>query len=72
MLKQLITKLPEVLQPVLIQNWDKVEARVTVLENLPDRFADDLAKVLTGSDYVTEQFGRSSGLLEGLLSSHDL
>jgi len=72
MLNQLIAKIPEVLQPVLIQNWEKVEATVTVLENLPDRFADDLAKVLTGSDYVTEQLGRSSGLLEGLLSSHDL
>ncbi|WP_432471623.1 bifunctional [glutamate--ammonia ligase]-adenylyl-L-tyrosine phosphorylase/[glutamate--ammonia-ligase] adenylyltransferase [Amphritea sp. HPY] len=72
MLNLQITKLPEVLQPVLIQNWDKVEARVSTLETPPDRFADDLARVLTGSDYVAEQFSRTPGLLEDLLESNDL
>lgn len=67
-------QLPAALQPLLEQNLALFSAQMDELENLdlPDRFADDLTRVCTGSDFVAEQFGRRMGLLAELAGSGDL
>ena len=72
MLSQLIETLPESIQPTSLQNIEKAEAAYRDLSGLPERFNDDLVRVLTGSDYVAEQLKRNVGLLAELLADNDL
>ncbi|GGK63666.1 bifunctional [glutamate--ammonia ligase]-adenylyl-L-tyrosine phosphorylase/[glutamate--ammonia-ligase] adenylyltransferase [Amphritea balenae] len=72
MLSQLIEKLPSSVQAATRHNVDKAEAACTDLKNIPDRFNEDLIRVLTGSDYVAEQLKRNAGLLADLQATNDL
>ncbi|MEH6578335.1 MAG: bifunctional [glutamate--ammonia ligase]-adenylyl-L-tyrosine phosphorylase/[glutamate--ammonia-ligase] adenylyltransferase [Amphritea sp.] len=72
MLTHLIEKLPENLQSILSHNWAKIEPLQPSWGESPERFTDDLARVLTGSDFVTLQFSRDATLLQELLASGDL
>lgn len=64
--------LPPALQDLLAQNWEKISTSLEQLENYPESLAEDLSRVITGSDFVTEQFNRNAGLLADLLTSGDL
>lgn len=72
MLNHLIEQLPDNLQPLLAHNWSKLESQVLTMATPPDVFINDLARVLTGSDYVAAQCSRNTGLLAELLASGDL
>lgn len=64
--------LPEALHPILTHNWEKVSEQLSSLENTPESFCEDLTRVLTGSNFVADQFQRSPELLSELLNSGDL
>lgn len=64
--------LPEALQPLLQQNWEKLSAALDQVKNTPTSFIDDLTRVLTGSNFVTEQLERNPEMLSDLLDSGNL
>lgn len=65
---------PDALQPLLNQNWEKLSPQLDELQQLtlPDRFANDLSRVAVASDFVVEQLQRRQELLHELVSSGDL
>ena len=64
--------LPKALQPLLQQNWEKLSAALDQVQNTPASFIDDLTRVLTGSNFVTEQLERNPEMLSDLLNSGNL
>ena len=64
--------LPEALQPLLQQNWEKLSAALDQVKSTPTSFIDDLTRVLTGSNFVTEQLERNPEMLSDLLDSGNL
>lgn len=71
MLKHQIDQLPDILQPLLQQNFEKIVARLPETD-LSEDFLNDLSRVLVGSDYVAEQCGRTPQLLQELIETGDL
>ena len=72
MLQANLNSLPSALQPILEHNWEQVNSVLETLDTVPAQFVDDLSRVLTGSNFVAEQFSRSPEMLPSLLSSGDL
>ncbi|WP_299181342.1 bifunctional [glutamate--ammonia ligase]-adenylyl-L-tyrosine phosphorylase/[glutamate--ammonia-ligase] adenylyltransferase [uncultured Neptuniibacter sp.] len=72
MLQPHMALLPEALHPLLEQNWEQVAPVLESLSEYPDSFPSDLTRVLTGSNFVTEQLSRSQEMLPSLLDSGDL
>lgn len=69
--------IPTALQPLLHKHWEQLTPIIDALNadssiELPERFAADFSRVITGSTYVTEQLSRYSHLLADLLTSGDL
>lgn len=59
------------LQTLLQQRWEQLSERCD-LSILNDAQAEDLVKVIIGSDYAAEQLGRQPQMLADLLDSGDL
>ncbi|MGH1460792.1 MAG: bifunctional [glutamate--ammonia ligase]-adenylyl-L-tyrosine phosphorylase/[glutamate--ammonia-ligase] adenylyltransferase [Neptuniibacter sp.] len=72
MLSPQMDLLPSALHAVLQHNWDQISDVLNTLEDTPVTFSEDLSSVLTGSQFVTEQFQRNPDLLADLLNSGDL
>ncbi|MGB0466466.1 MAG: bifunctional [glutamate--ammonia ligase]-adenylyl-L-tyrosine phosphorylase/[glutamate--ammonia-ligase] adenylyltransferase [Pontibacterium sp.] len=68
----LISQTPTLLKPVLEQNWQQFEEKLDSLEIKPTELLEELSRVALGSDFVSEQLGRSPTLLADLLGSEDL
>lgn len=64
--------LPAALHPVLQHNFDMLSDVLSEIGDTPASFSEDLTRVITGSQFVTEQLQRSSELLSDLLESGDL
>ncbi|MGB0205274.1 MAG: bifunctional [glutamate--ammonia ligase]-adenylyl-L-tyrosine phosphorylase/[glutamate--ammonia-ligase] adenylyltransferase [Neptuniibacter sp.] len=64
--------LPAALHPVLQHNFDMLSDAISEIGDTPASFSEDLTRVITGSQFVTEQLQRSSELLSDLLESGDL
>lgn len=64
--------LPAALHPLLQHNFDMLSDVLSEISDAPASFSEDLSRVLTGSQFVTEQLQRSSELLSDLLESGDL
>ncbi len=67
-----IDQVPTLLQPVLEQNWQRFAEKLNELESVPVELGEELHRVATGSDFVSEQLGRSPTMLADLLGSGDL
>lgn len=72
MLNPHLDLLPEALQPLLHQNWEKASSALEQVKTKPASFLEDMTRVLTGSNFVTEQLNRSPDMLLDLLESGDL
>ncbi|PIE20585.1 MAG: bifunctional [glutamate--ammonia ligase]-adenylyl-L-tyrosine phosphorylase/[glutamate--ammonia-ligase] adenylyltransferase [Neptuniibacter caesariensis] len=72
MLQPNLDILPSALRPVLEHNWAQVAPVLETLPKAPEHFADDLSRVLTGSNFVAEQCSRSPEILPSLLETGDL
>lgn len=64
--------LPAALHPVLQHNFEQLSDVLSSIEATPATFSEDLSRVLTGSQFVTEQLQRSPEMLSNLLESGDL
>ena len=64
--------IPAVLHPVLQHNFEQLSDVLSSIEATPATFSEDLSRVLTGSQFVTEQLQRSPEMLSNLLESGDL
>ncbi|MBY4676444.1 bifunctional [glutamate--ammonia ligase]-adenylyl-L-tyrosine phosphorylase/[glutamate--ammonia-ligase] adenylyltransferase [Marinobacterium arenosum] len=67
-----LDRVPETLHPLLQKHWSVIADQLDSLPDQPDRFIDDLSRVLVGSDFVAEQLQRRSDLLAELCTSGDL
>lgn len=72
MLNPQMDLLPANLHPVLQQNWDQLSEILPGLSDTPERFEADLSRVVTGSNFVTDQLSRRPEMLPDLLDSGDL
>ncbi len=66
------TAVPQSLHPLLEHNLARIEEALATLGSLPDGIPVQLARVLIGSDYVTEQLQRHPEWLVELVNSGEL
>ncbi|MFC6670343.1 bifunctional [glutamate--ammonia ligase]-adenylyl-L-tyrosine phosphorylase/[glutamate--ammonia-ligase] adenylyltransferase [Marinobacterium aestuariivivens] len=72
MLEPQLAQIPQPLHDLVNQRWRKLDACLASLEEVPASLAEELTRVLLGSDYVAEQLAQRSGLLAELVGSGDL